>query len=86
MSSQNEHVEPDEILPNHIEHALEQIGKSDKHNWTQVGVEMVCDGNSDHPRHAFRLKPELVFLGETDIGLQYRNVKTGEEFVDKYKK
>jgi len=67
------------VEPIHIEHTVEPVGKNDNHKWLQRGVEMVCDGNNDHFRHGFRVEPELVFVDETNTGLRFKNVITGEE-------
>ena len=86
MTNRSEHDGGDTTTtePEHIEHTLESIGKNDRHNWIQRGVEMQCDGNNDHFPHAFNVDPELVFMCQVDVGLQFKNVKTGEQIVQKF--
>lgn len=84
MTARSEHSEKEEAKPNHVDHSLEKIGNNTGHNWIQRGIEMVCDGNHDHYQHGFTVNPELVFVSETEDGLKFRNVKTGEEVVKNF--
>lgn len=75
-----EFVEED-VKPDHIEHRLEVLSKSDqtKHNWYQKGTEIICDGDSEHFKHSFRVPGSFVLRGRREDGsLVFENLITRE--------
>ncbi len=44
----------------------------------QVGTTLVCDGGGNHAPHAFAVPAHLVFIRQSEEGLVFKNINTGE--------
>lgn len=44
----------------------------------QVGTTLVCDGAGNHAPHAFAVPAHLVFIRQSEEGLVFKNLNTGE--------
>lgn len=72
---------PEEIKPNHAEH---KVSFQDIKNcaFTQKGVQIICNGASEHSPHAFTIPSNFIMRKQDENGLLFEDLNTGEMIRD----